>query len=302
MPDMNVQTFEELKRYQLVSKFNVQSQSELTDYQVQLENVDNPTQAQDNLTVGNDGKVLSHWNESLDFDTWIKMQIDISGKRGFIIHGNSGLNSVSSITDVALEGVGDEFDDASIDTFIWDTVNNDGTWNEVGGVLTGSNGDGFWMRSKVVGTDYHIWAYGKASDMDSGYIMSNVGVTTDPWSNGYAFRALAPDNAMKIVRAGSQVASETVTLIANTYYYHEIKKVGGDLTYKIYDSSKTLLQTVTYSDGTPLTGDRIAFRGYAETLTTDWIFVGKSTTTEPIYSIGATKNISTILKSFGRAG
>ena len=301
MPDMNMQTYEEVSRHQLVTEFDVQSQSELTDYQVQLENADNPTQAQDNFVVGSDGESLPHWNESVDFDTWLKTNVATSGKRGLLIHGNAGLSSVSSITDVALEGVGDEFNDASIDTTIWDTGNNNGTWDETSGVLTGSDSGALWMRSKVVGTDYHIWALGKSSDMDSAYIMANVGVTTDPWTNVYAFRAVE-SNQLIIARPGSTVESETVTLTADAYYYHEIKKVDGDLTYKIYDSSKTLLQTVTYSDGTPLSGGRIAFRGFGETLTTDLMVVGKSTANEPTYTIGTPKNISTALKSFGMAG
>ena len=93
MPDMNMQTFKEVRRHQLVTEFDVQSQSELTDYQVKLDNVENITQAQDNLIVGVDGEQFPHWNESLDFDTWIKINIGISGRRGLLIHGNSGLNS-----------------------------------------------------------------------------------------------------------------------------------------------------------------------------------------------------------------
>ena len=96
MPDMNMQTYEELQRHQLVTEFDIQSQSELEDYQVHLENVNNPTQAQDNLIIGIDGRILPHWNESLDFDIWIKINISLSGKRGLLVHGSEGLNSGSS--------------------------------------------------------------------------------------------------------------------------------------------------------------------------------------------------------------
>ena len=120
MPDMNMQTFEELQRHQLVTEFDIQSQTELTDYQVKLDNVDNPTQAQDNLIVGADGESLPHWNESTDFDTWIKINIATSGIRGFLFHGNSGLSSVSDIY-ATLEDGSDTFDD--LNTFYW-TIGN----------------------------------------------------------------------------------------------------------------------------------------------------------------------------------
>ena len=114
MPDMNMQTFEELQRHQLVTEFDIQSQAELEGYQVKLDNVDNPTQAQDNLVVGVNGESLPHWNESVDFDAWIKIQIEASGKRGLLIHGNSGLSSGISISDTMEWG-----DDFTTDLSKW---------------------------------------------------------------------------------------------------------------------------------------------------------------------------------------
>ena len=114
MPDMNMQTYEELQRHQLVTEFDLQSQSELTDYQIKLDSVDNPTQAQDNLVVNTDGTPLPHWNESINFDTWVKMNIDIGSKRGLLIHGNTGLSNESSIDNTFI--FGDDFPTGTLDT------------------------------------------------------------------------------------------------------------------------------------------------------------------------------------------
>ena len=246
------------------------------------------------FTLG-DATHLAYWIEDNTTDP-VKVWVNVTANGTVnLYYGNPDVNSTSSIDDTFI--FGDNFDDASIDTVKWDTANKNGVWNEAAGVLTGSDTDSFWMRSKVAGTDYHIWMYGKASDMDTAHLMGSVSVTTDPWSNGYAFMAVASGN-LSIFRAGSQVATETVSLTANTYYYHEIKKVGGSLTYKIYNTSKTLIQTVTYNDGTPLTGDRIAFRGYGQTLTTDWIILGKSTITEPTWGTWGSEQTSSIITAY----
>ena len=99
----------EAQHNQLVTEFDIQSQAELEDHQVQLADVDNPTQAQDNLVIGGDGVVIPHWNESVDFDTWVKIHIENAGRRVLMIHGNDGLIGVSSIDDTMI--FGDDFSD-----------------------------------------------------------------------------------------------------------------------------------------------------------------------------------------------
>ena len=94
MPDINMSVYEEVKRNQLVTEVDIQTQAGLDDYQVQLSDISNPTASQDNAVISG-GEFLPHWNESLDFDAWVKMNIEVAGKRLLVLSGNSNLNSVS---------------------------------------------------------------------------------------------------------------------------------------------------------------------------------------------------------------
>lgn len=96
MPDINMQVFEEIQRNQLVTEVDIQTQVALDDYQVHLSDIANPTQSQDNVVIDRFGEFLPHWNESLNFDTWIKMSMGIAGKRILMLRGNSNVSSVSS--------------------------------------------------------------------------------------------------------------------------------------------------------------------------------------------------------------
>ena len=91
-----MQVFEEAKRNQLVTEVDIQAQVALDDYQVRLSDIPNPTQSQDNVVIDRFGEFLSHWNESLDFDTWVKMSVEVTGKRILMLRGNSSISSLSN--------------------------------------------------------------------------------------------------------------------------------------------------------------------------------------------------------------
>ena len=297
MPDMNMRTFEELQRHQLVTKFGIQSQSELEDYQVKLDNVDNPTQAQDNLIVDNNGKSLPHWNESLDFDTWVKMNIGISGKRGLLIHGNSGLSTVSSISKTMLAG--SEFDDLTG----W--TQQSGTWT-AGATLT-STADAFLRHTEElpVSSDFIIEMRAKTGDnfypaiiaKGDSTISTSVGYNT--W--GYSYTPLTPrfrvDNV--ILDAGN-------TQLSDFTWYRLIAKLHltvGNNIVEMYSDTGTFIDSAETSTDSTNTEDYFGIYNLVDNdMEIDWIFVRKHTPTEPNIQISTPKNISTALKLFGRAG
>ena len=289
-----MQTFEAVRRHQLVTEFNVQSQSELVDYQVKLENVDNPTQAQDNLVVGTSGESLPHWNESLDFDTWVKMNIDISGKHGLLIHGNSGLNSESSITDAFIDG--SEFNDL----IGW--TQQAGSWSISNGRLHSSaSGEAYLRRDTPIS--------------ESSYIVTTKAMTTN---NVRFITMVEANNPMDVTSAlsGQLTISTNVfdlrvdwsysptaeTLNDDTFYISEIDVVSGSNIMRIYDAEHNYLDTTPTRSDSSGTGNYLGFFASGDDNEHDWFHIRKYTATEPTVHIGTPKNISTALKLFGMAG
>jgi hypothetical protein len=103
MPDINMQVFGEAQRNQLVTEVDIQTQVALDDYQVQLSDIANPTQSQDNVVIDRFGEFLPHWNESLDFDTWVKVSMEVAGKRILMLRGNSNVSNVSNGDDTFIQ-------------------------------------------------------------------------------------------------------------------------------------------------------------------------------------------------------
>ena len=268
MPDMNMQTFEELQRHQLVTEFNVQSQSELNDYQVKLDNVDNPTQAQDNLIIGNNGESLPHWNESVDFDTWVKMQIGVSGKRGMLIHGNSGLVSISSGDDtfIGYHGI------ATSDYI--DTVNINPTNIVYESVI------------KVMGTNRCRWGLAIASD----WLVDVLGFRTHTVNN---------------LRYGHLGKSSSYTTISESPemgvgVYKRTKITNDGTTARFFIENDEIANGSTTD--IPITDLGLIANTSLGTFDQAWAFVRKYTAIEPVVQIDTPKNIVIALKSFGRAG
>lgn len=269
MPDINMQVFEEVKRNQLVTEVDIQTQAALDDYQVQLSDVDNPTKSQDNVVIDRFGEFLPHWNESLDFDTWVKMQIESSGKRVLLIHGNDGLSSASSGDDTFIQWHGvatAQFLDSLIDpgeNYIVEqytkVVSFPSTQN-VGGMTDNLalTGDVLNFQSALV----QDWVLG---------ICKNNGTET------YVYEAPNLDVGvlyrLKIVVLGT----------SNVYHYANDNMIESGITTNIPDANMGLFMA-------------------GSNINQLWSFVRKYTATEPTYTISTPKNISTALKSFGRAG
>lgn len=309
--DMNMQTFEELQRHQLVTEFDIQSQSELEDYQVQLENVDNPTQAQDNLVVSVDGEALPHWNESVDFDTWVKMRIETSGKRGLLIHGNVGSSSGSSITDTMV--FGDDFNTGSIpDTLKWDnpSANNYAVSSgvlQVRGVSV-PNPNIVGKTAYALGHTIH-WRT-KVNNINDNTM---VGFTTIT-SGRMDYTVATNENVASLLHF--EAASDWFGRYCadDTSVYDSSAQLGTeDLNYHTYEIEYASSHLEMFQDGVTIwnpstnlpTHDMYPFVqswGTGSTQDMDYIFITKYASNKPTYTISTPKNISTALKSFGRAG
>ena len=270
MPDMNMRTFEELKRHQLVTEFNIQSQSELEDYQVKLDDVSNPTQAQDNLVVGVNGESLSHWNESVDFDTWVKMNIGVSGKRGLLIHGNGGLNGGSS---------------------------GDGTFIQHHGDATSDYLDALVQDVPLVYEGYHKMT--SASTQIYMGVSNNANMITP---DSALYRILFSHENTQYSNAANDSTrtweSSTLDLDVDTHYRTKIIAESPS-SVKFY-IDEDYIDTITINIPNEQLG--LSVDTNLGTFSQEWAFIRKYTATEPTYTIGAPKNISTALKSFGRAG
>ena len=316
MPDMNMQIYEELQRHQLVTEFDIQSQSELDDYQIKLNNVDNPTQAQDNLIVGNDGKSLPHWNESIDFNTWIKTNIGTSGKRGLLIHGNSGLNNPDSISNTFVSGddfIGDTLDSSKWDTSIASTATVSQSDKLVMNVqnLAAHSGAGIVSTIPVPDGDYVIESTLKritykgvgepgimigftdkvgTPELYGGYPERHGGVLYRSSSNKYGVTMIQNRGSLTLPE---NINVDRIVSIRYIQSSHDMLFTfpGGSLTQTYTNPIDSLYPFIQYGDY------QISNYGYA-----NYIHIRKYTPIEPTYLIGTPQNITVALKSLGRTG
>ena len=290
--------YEEARRHQLVTEFNIQPQAELNDYQVQLADVGNPTQAQDNFIVGPDGVPMSHWNESIDFDTWIKIDIEASGKRGLLIHGNSGLNSESNGNNVFPY----LFDDFATDQLGSYWSGDTGSFSVSGGELSHTGGASWHYLNRNINVpssyDWCLCSRIKTDSISDDRVLLGLSthalLTTDDSVAGY----LNGDGSIKWYKYVNTVYTELLSpqvATADVYHTQEISKVSTSFEF-IVDTGSLDTETIAEYDTNYMVIQAIGY-GYC-----DYIFVRKHSTVEPITQIGTPKNISTILKSLGRAG
>ena len=296
MPDINMQVFEEAKRNQLVTEVDIQTQVALDGHQVQLSDIANPTQSQDNVVIDRHGEFLPHWNESLDFDTWIKMSMEVAGKQVLMLRGNSNVNSASNITNTML--FGDDFQGTSIDLTKWDGETARTTVS--GGVMTFIHAiaDYDWL--------YTDNAFAQPFIMESNVNMPSSGDDmsfgiTNGASNtriAYFYKGTVPNRFYTNDGTSSYVDTNTVY---GSYKTIKIKYVSGSVSF--------------YQDGVELTnspktnnipsdnlGIGIRNPSDADDYLFKWVFIRKYAAVEPTVSINIPKNITTALKSLGRAG
>jgi hypothetical protein len=272
MPDINMQVFEEAKRNQLVTKVDIQTQVALEDYQVQLSNIANPTQSQDNVVIDGHGEFLPHWNESLDFDTWVKTSMEVAGKRILMLRGNSNVSSVS---------------------------NGDGVFIKYHGAATSNFKDSNTFQIPLIyeakfrrtssATSYLFWGFSDVSMLpvtgDAGMLMSH--------DTG---RYLKMDN--NAVESHIHEGSE---LTYNQWYKGKIIISSSSDSHGYFDGDEVVTGITT---NIPV-GNNMGLEMDAETGTCEqeYSFVRKYTATEPTWNEnGAEQNIVVALKILGRAG
>ena len=256
-----MQVFEEAKRNQLVTVVDVQTQVALDEYQVQLSDITNPTQSQDNVVIDRFGEFLPHWNGSLDFDTWVKLSMEIAGKQLLMLHGNLNINSISN---------GD-------DTFEW--YNN--------------GFSGIYESSETFGSGYKLITRSRVPDS-----IAYMCTWADSGSSPTRWITLRQRNTgvwAKEENDGATTTTELSETIDSNYHICEIGKITGTAYFTLDGVDKGTLSTGAAADADHITN-------LQSDVITDWAAVAKFITTEPTYSIGAPKNISTALKSLGRAG
>jgi hypothetical protein len=321
MPDINMQVFEEAKRNQLVTEVDIQTQAALDDYQVQLSDIANPTQSQDNVVIDRFGEFLPHWNESLDFDTWVKMSMEVAGKRILVLRGNSSVSSKSDGNDTFIN-----FDD-----FITDDYTDTGSLigvdiadarMEFQGVRSSTDhrskiavslAENFEFITKIqaissAGEGGLLWVY--LSDTDAAYKSSTdaigIVVAEDSTSGGYYVFADHYDGSVR-----THDAANLYNINTATDYIISLSRVGNDITIKLMNTSLSVLYTKTWT-GTSLgiltyqqfanLPDGIGVENYITGFATP-MYIKNATAVEPTWlADGVEQNIAIALKSLGRAG
>lgn len=271
MPDINMQVFEEAQRNQLVTEIDIQTQVALDDYQVQLSNITNPTQSQDNVVIDRYGEFLPHWNESLDFDTWVKISMGVAGKRLLMLRGNSSVSSNSNGDNVFIQykspSSSNYLESAIIAVpYVWE-----------GNIWRGSSTSQVKFGVSNVADPYDAAAdstflfYDDAGNWLYGYTNNDGSRTNNnaatSWIDNQRYK-------VKIVAAPSLIT-----------YSRETGSLSFTINSNIPDESGGLVQSIAQGSG-----------GH------DWAFIRNYTAVEPIVTVYTEQNIAVALKSLGRAG
>ena len=304
MPDINMQVFEEAKRNQLVTEIDIQTQVALDDYQVQLSDIANPTQSQDNVVIDRFGEFLPHWNESLDFDTWVKISTELAGKKLLMIHGNDGLSSASNGIDVFQRFY--DFEDNTLQGFsasggtVISSTHAIGSYSvkidDTGGAEAILSRSDFDYQEGILEWDTYrtpsasVWLATQIYDGATGIFLHAISTA----------EAIKTHNGAAWVDYSNGAASAT----GNTWEKHSLKfKESTSYLQATVDEvnlgtgtrqNTGTIDTLKYRSAT---GPGTGLSGYI-----DNIRLRKYTGVEPTSQISTPKNISTALKSLGRAG
>lgn len=292
MPDINMQVFEEAQRNQLVTEVDIQTQVTLNDYQVQLSDIANPTQSQDNVVIDRHGEFLPHWNESLDFDTWVKMSMEVSGKRILMLHGNPVLSSTSN--GATTFNFFDDFD--NLDK--WDGYGSYGSVsNSIYSILaagyiktkTYTNAENHAIRTRFRHNtaSYYPGGFGWMLNTDDMVAVSHY--TNDQWGHKTIENSISSVNGPY---------SDN-----NNWYIWDLTWTSDESILK-YSSTELSLTTNIPTTSLPIRiGKMTTAEGSDIGLYCDWILVRKYTAIEPTWvADGEEQNIGVVFKSFGRAG
>lgn len=313
---MNMQVFNEVQRNQLVTGIDIQTQSALDDYQVQLSDVSNPTQSQDNVVIGSNGEFLSHWNESLDFDTWVQMSTEVAGKRMLMLLGDGGSGNGSDGDSTFAkfdEFVGDTLDSSKWDTSIASTAvvsQNDKLVMNVQN-LSAHSGAGIVSTTSIPDGDYIIDAtlkrvtYKGVGELGLAIGFTDKVGTPDVYGfypenhGGTIYRSSSNKYSVTMVsNRGSSALPENINVdrIVSIRYIQSSHDMvfafpGGSLSQTYTNPINSLYPFIQYGDY------QISNYGYA-----NYIRVRKYTASVPTHTIGTPQNIAVALKVLGRAG
>lgn len=290
--------YEEVKRNQLVTEVDIQTQAGLDDYQVQLSDISNPTASQDNAVISG-GEFLPHWNESLDFDAWVKMNIEVAGKRLLVLSGNSNLNSVSDG-----EEVFDFFD--TFTSLDWATK-----WSSAS-QASYSAANNRLRLADIDATTNHI----VTQNTYSNFVLTLKAQSDNTLSSLYCF--FHPTTTWSAAGEGAIVYNNT-GLNCRAYINGAnnletiVEDLNDDYTFNLtIPSSGNATSEILYTDGSQLninTGTPANTSGYISLLEwqgnysyVDYLYLRQYASVEPTVHFGTPKNIAVALKSLGRIG
>lgn len=271
MPDVNMSVFEEARRNQLVTEIDIQTQVALDGYQVQLSDIANPTQSQDNVVIDRFGKFLPHWNESLDFDTWVKMSMEVAGKQVLMLRGNSNVGGASDGNDTFIQWHGGATSDY-----------HDTPVQDVPLIYEGSH------KMTAASTQIYVGVSNIASFISYDSALYRILYNDE----NTQFSNTAND--------GTRTYNGTTQDLDSNIYYHTkiIAESASSIKFYIDNAYIDTITTNIPNEQLSLTVDV-----YAGSAIQAWSFIRKYTATEPIWaSDGAEQNIAVALKSLGRAG
>lgn len=325
MPDINMQVFEEAKRNQLVTEIDIQTQVALDDYQVQLTDIANPTQSQDNMVIDRFGEFLPHWNESLDFDTWVKMSMEVAGKRLLMFRGNSSVSSASNGDNTF--PLFEDGSDSSLDSSKWTeyhdlTPQTPGTYTSFSdGILTLNPGAVDVHCSSVVSVannlplnaivtirmysadsgqyPYHAVSYGNGA---LSYILIHPHWGLN-FYNSYSEQGYSNTLIKSIANSETDIGDAanggwgSYNILDFKMENSEVRILKNEGAWLIGEGSNLLsgTQQLSISSGKSSNGGGNMY--------IDYVYVHKYVATEPTWTAdGAEQNIAVALKSLGRAG
>jgi len=278
--------------------------SGLTDYQVRVDvnyDVDMQPDFDDIRFVdSDDSSELSHWRESYTASTsaifWVKVpSIPSSGKTIYMYYGNDAASSASDGD--ATFAFFDDFEDGDISD-----------WSQYGsGIVQIANNGGNYVLLKTADNDpsggYSLFNSGVLSNFEAVFrtkrINENGGAQNrygieDGSFNGYGPR-MADFNSLPSIFAiegrtggvGSALASKSTSAYQwNTWMTVKFRRYGNILEFELYDSSGSLVESISTSDSSYNSFDRFVVHGGWEFYTDD-IRVRKYADPEPTTSVGS---------------
>jgi len=240
-----------------------------------------------------DGDYISYFIEShTDSDTadiWIKYDGLDGDTVVEMFYGNDGLSSESSGTDVFI--LFDDFNDASIDSALWDTV---GTPVESGGVITCNASPHERMVSKDT--------FGINTKLRfRGYVANDAGTPWFGYRSGTAtptIEFLSSIYAANLIHGrgyeSSSAFATTISASHGAWHTFEIKRTTNSATFSIDGDSQTITSQIT-ENALPI--EIVAYD--SNEIKWDWVFVGQYAVTEPTVTYGEPqhKRTSSILIS-----